>query len=116
MTKNERVRRIRKELKLNQTEFGRKIFVAQSYMAAIESNTREVTPKISKLICNEYGVNEKWLETGAGDMFKSENTLNELLGSKLNDLDEIDRKILIEYIKLTPSQRRSIKTYIQSIR
>lgn len=116
MTKNERVRRIRKELKLNQTEFGRKIFVAQSYMAAIENNTREVTPKISKLICSEYGVNESWLETGVGEMFKSQGTLLELLGEKLNDLDEIDRKILIEYIKLTPSQRRSIKTYIQSIR
>ena len=116
MTKNERVKKVRKELKLNQTEFGSKIAVAQSYMAAIESGGREVTPKIFKLICNEYGVNDTWLETGEGEMFKSEGTLLELLGAKLNDLDETDRKILIEYIKLTPSQRKSIKTYIKSIR
>lgn len=116
MTKNERVKKIRKELKLNQTEFGTKIAVAQSYMAAIESSQREVTPKIFKLICSEYGVNESWLETGVGEMFKSQGTLLELLGEKISGLDEIDRKILIEYIKLTPNQRKSIKAYIQSIR
>lgn len=116
MSKNERVKKIRRELKLNQTEFGSKIAVAQSYMAALESGNREVTPKIFKLICSEYGVNETWFETGEGEMFKSEGTLVELIGTKINDLDEVDRKILIEYIKLTPSQRKSIKAYIQSIR
>lgn len=115
MTKNERVKKVRSELKLTQTEFGKKIAVAQGYMASIEKGQREVTPKIAKLICSEYGVNEKWLETGEGEIFKSEGTLIELIGAKLNGLDEIDRKILIEYIKLTPAQRKVIKTYISNI-
>jgi transcriptional regulator with XRE-family HTH domain len=115
MTKNERVKKVRSELKLTQTEFGKKIAVAQGYMASIEKGEREVTPKIAKLISSEYGVNEEWIETGEGEMFKSEETLFGLLGAKLKDLDETDRKILIEYIKLTPAQRKIIKTYISNI-
>jgi len=115
MTINERVRIVRKELKLSQSEFGKRIAVAQSYLASIENGQRDVTPKIFKLICNEYGVNEKWLETGEGEMFQSEGTLLELLGSKINELDEIDRKIIMEYLKLGPSQRKIIKNYLQKI-
>lgn len=115
MDAKERIKAVRLELKLTQVEFGRRIAVAQSYLASIENGQREITPKIFKLVCSEYGVNEKWLESGEGEMFKSEGTLIELIGAKLNDLDELDRKILIEYIKLSPSQRRAIKKYITNV-
>lgn len=115
MTINERVRKIRTELKMSQAAFGKKIAVAQSYMASIENGQRDVTPKIFKLICNEYSVNEKWLEAGEGEMFRSEGTLLELLGSKINELDELDRKILVEYLKLSPSHRKIMKNYLQKI-
>lgn len=69
MSINDRVKELRKTLKLTQTEFGRKISVAQTYLSQIENGDREVTDKIAQLIMLQFGVNENWLRTGDGKMF-----------------------------------------------
>lgn len=69
MKTNERVKLIRNKLKLNQTDFGSRIAIAQTYLSQIEKGDRELTEKLSKLICFEFGVNETWLNSGEGEMF-----------------------------------------------
>ncbi len=70
---NERIKLLRKELGLNQNEFGSKIGVAQTYLSQIESGTRDLTDKILKIILLENwggkNVNSEWLQTGEGEMF-----------------------------------------------
>lgn len=66
---NNRVRDLRKSLKLTQKEFGGRIHVAQTYLSQIENGDREVTDKIAQLIVLEFGVNENWLRTGSGKAF-----------------------------------------------
>lgn len=73
MTVNERVKEVRNALNLTQSEFGSKLTLAQTYLSQIEKGDRAVTDKILKLICLQYGVDEEWLRTGNGDMFKQEN-------------------------------------------
>ena len=43
MTINERVRELRKELNMNQTEFGKKIALSQNHLTGIETGKRSVT-------------------------------------------------------------------------
>lgn len=112
---NNRVRELRKALKLTQIEFGKRIAVGQGYLTNIENGQRPVTEKILKLICKEFNVNEEWFRTGVGEMFKTENELLELLGEKLDDLDELDKKIITEYIKLNSKHREIIKNFIRKM-
>ena len=47
MTINERVKELRSFLKMNQSTFGEKIGIAQTYLSQIEKGDRDVTDKIS---------------------------------------------------------------------
>ena len=66
MTINERVKMVRKELGLNQTDFGKRIAIAQGYLTNVENGRRDVTEKTIRLICLEFNVSENWLRTGEG--------------------------------------------------
>ena len=46
----ERVRSIRKQLGLNQTEFAARIGMTQGYITSIERGTRDVNSRLVKLI------------------------------------------------------------------
>lgn len=86
-----RIKELRKSLGLNQTEFGEKLCIAQTTIAGYENGTRVPSDAIIKSICREYGVNETWLRTGAGDMRRSrsrEAELGELIRSRLIDRPE----------------------------
>jgi transcriptional regulator with XRE-family HTH domain len=65
----ERLRELRKALKLNQTEFAAKLEMAQNSYSKIETGENKLTDKNISLICYVFGVNESWLRTGAGEMF-----------------------------------------------
>ena len=88
-----RFKLLRQELGLTQEEFGSKIGVARNTIAP--SN-----PVIAN-ICNEYAVNETWLRTGEGDIFK-DLTPSEEIESFLRTLaiagDENFKKRLILYL------------------
>lgn len=71
MTINERVKAVRKALKLTQKDFGQQICIAQTYLSQIENGDREVTDKIAQLIALQFNVSENWLHTGQGEMFAS---------------------------------------------
>ena len=66
---NERIRQLRKELKLNQTEFGKRLGIKQTTVAGYETGGRAPIDAVVSLICREFNVNEEWLRTGNGEMF-----------------------------------------------
>lgn len=98
MTTNERVREIRELNKMNQTDFGKKINISRSQVAAIENNLRALTDRTINDICREFNVNENWLRTGEGEMFNN-NPISLDEYAKKNDLTEIE----IELIKIAMS-------------
>jgi len=83
-----RIKELRKALSLNQTEFAKKLGIAPNTISSYESGTIEPSNSIIKSIVREYGVNETWLRTGAGDMFRSV--------SREQALGEGIRKILVD--------------------
>lgn len=66
---NERIKEIRKALKLNQTEFGARLGIKQTTVAGYETGAKNPMDSVIVSICREYNVNEAWLRTGEGEMF-----------------------------------------------
>jgi len=69
MTISNRIRHIRKTLNMSQVEFAKAIYISNGYIAELECEHRRVNDRILHLISLTFGVNEKWLKTGEGDMF-----------------------------------------------
>ncbi len=112
---NERLKAIRKELNLTQKEFATKIGITNSGISRLEKGENRLTEQLALSICREYNVNYDWLMTGNGEMFSSAPlTIVDELCSQYN-LDDLDRAILEEYIKLDADERAIIKEYIQGI-
>lgn len=86
---NERIKDVRLTRKLSQTDFAKKISVSRSAVCKMESGENSPSEQTIKLMCKEFGVNEDWLRTGQGDMFKPR-TKNEELLSFVNDVMELE--------------------------
>lgn len=86
---NERIKDVRLTRKLSQTDFAKKISVSRSAVCKMESGENSPSEQTIKLMCKEFGVNENWLRTGQGDMFKPR-TKNEELLSFVNDVMELE--------------------------
>lgn len=115
MTQGERVREIRKSLKLTLEKFGVKLGVKKSAISDIESGRNALTEQMAVSICREYNVNYDYLMNGEGEMFDTlpQTILEELC--KQYDLDDLD-KILIElYLEMSEIERDYLKDKIRKL-
>ena len=65
----ERIRAIRKALKLNQGEFAKRLGMRGTALSMIEVGDSPLTEKNIRLICMTFNVDENWLRRGKGEMF-----------------------------------------------
>ena len=79
MTTGERIRVIRKNLKLTQEEFGSALSLSAASISQIESGVVRLTERTARGICKEYGVNSDWLQTGEGEIFAKKQESHEML-------------------------------------
>lgn len=85
----ERLKLLRKSLRLTQAAFGDKLGLARNTIANYEDGNRKPSNAILKLICQTYNVNYLWLTEGKGEMFEiSDTALNDLVMQY--DLNEVD--------------------------
>lgn len=113
---NKRIKQIREELGLSQSAFAEKIGVGRGVIMNIEyDRVPEVKDYVIKSICREYKVNYFWLTEGKGDPYL--NPPDILMDDVVEEykLDETDRIIIEEYIKLDPETRKAIKQLIKNI-
>lgn len=69
MTIGERVKTLRKELGLTLENFANPIGIHRGSLSAIENDKSGVSDRTLLAICREYGVSERWLRDGVGEMF-----------------------------------------------
>ncbi|MBR1436972.1 MAG: helix-turn-helix transcriptional regulator [Synergistaceae bacterium] len=104
----ERVKFVRKTLKMNQKDFGKMIGLTQTSLSMIEVGTNIVTEKNIKLICATFNVREEWLREGKGKIFNNSPYVKELCDI-LGDLTPDTQKSLLiiakELLKLEEKQR-----------
>lgn len=81
----ERIKELRKTLGLTLESFGDKVGVGKSTISRIENGTNGLTEQMILSICREFNVNEEWLRSGTGEMFK-DMTLDEEIISFIGDI------------------------------
>lgn len=112
---NNRLADLRSALKLNQTDFGRMVGLSTASVSALESGLRNITDRHIMLLCSTFNVNENWLRHGTGKMFVEDDTTIITDLAKEYHLDDIDKKIIEHYVKLSTEDRKAIKNYIISL-
>jgi transcriptional regulator with XRE-family HTH domain len=66
----DRIKKIRKDLNMNQTEFGEAIGVTLAAYSKYETGKVIPDKTTRMLICSKFNVSETWLETGEGLPYK----------------------------------------------
>lgn len=78
-TIGERVRHLRKDiLNLTLVDASSRLAISNQSLSAIETGKNNPSDQTIRSICREFGVNEIWLRTGAGEMFRPEEESEEL--------------------------------------
>lgn len=124
---NERIRKLRKGLGLNQSDFGKILGISTSGVSDIESGRRNVIEKHIKLLCIEpidgKYIDETWLRTGEGDMFKKlpkEDEMAIYVSELLEDdgenpMYELIKEIMHTYAELSPKSQEVLRDFSKKL-
>ena len=111
---NERLVQLRKSLGLSVRAFADKVNVSGGLISNIENGRRELTDRTILDICREFNVNEKWLRTGEGEMFRDdERSLCRQLAEYYH-LSEAGERLIRRFCELPEESRRIIEKIILS--
>lgn len=108
----DRIKTIRKTLRLNQTDFGKKIGVKQTAVASYESGARVPLQTVVSSICREFNVNEHWLRTGEGEMFREvsrEDELSAFFGDLLSGEPDFRRRFISVLARFSPDDWKAME-------
>ena len=118
----DRIKKIRKEKKMTQEDFSKKLGLARNSIANYEIGRREPTNAIIVSICREFDVNEDWLRTGEGEMFiqipeedETAALVYDLLGPDKESFYNIVLETIKAYKKLSPNSQKVINELIDNV-
>lgn len=111
----DRIRKLRKTLDLTQQEFADKIGVKRNTVAQYETGRNEPTATVLSLICREFNVNEEWLRTGSGEMFKaSPSSALDALAEEYG-LSDAAYVMVEKFVNLKPEAQETIFNYVREV-
>ena len=107
-----RIKKIRKELDLTQQEFAERIGVKRNTVATYEMGRSTPSDSALSLICREFNVNEEWLRSGTGEMFKASPT--EVLDALAEEygLTHEDYVLVEKFVNLKAEKRAAVVDYV----
>ena len=104
---NQRLKELRKFLKLSQTAFGAKLGVSRDVINNFENGRVELKDNFIQLICLKFSINENWLRTGEGDMYRK--TTSERLDEIAEELQLTPNQAKVFHILMgLPSEKREV--------
>ena len=113
----DRIRELRKSLKMTLKEFGDKIHLSLSAVSSIELGKVEITERVvSSILAAFPQVNANWLREGKGDMFHEASDKDQIV-AMLGDLElpEITERFAVAYTSLSEQEQRVVNNYIRSV-
>ena len=116
---NERLKELRKELKLSQEEMGSRLGVTRGAISRLENGSNNLTPSMVKSICREFNVNEEWLTSGTGSMYieiSRAELAAKIVGAALDTEDEFILNTFIALGQFSPSEWQVIKDFVHKIK
>ena len=112
---NSRIKQVRQHPKINMSQeaFGARLGLTGSGISLLESGRRNASEQVILSICREYGVNEEWLRTGAGEMFvqTADDALREIARSR--GLNATQYALLEEVINSPPEDLDAIVRFMR---
>ena len=104
---NDRLKELRKSLKLSQAAFGAKVGVSRDVINNFENGRVELKDNFIQLICLKFSINEAWLRTGEGDMYRK--TTSERLDEIAEELQLTPNQTKVFHILMgLPSEKREV--------
>jgi transcriptional regulator with XRE-family HTH domain len=100
----DRLKQLRKFLRLTQGEFGEKIGMTDASVSHMESGRTALSKQNIRLICLVFGVREAWLESGEGEMLDDEALLSER-----------EKRLLELFRRLSPKAQRMVIEYAEKL-
>lgn len=114
MTQGERIRELRKTIKMTMEQFGEKIGVTKSTISNIENGNRNATEHMIKSICREYNVDYIWLTTGDGEMFvESDDDFIEKIDLIMMGEDETRKNLFKFMLELSDEDIKALDRLMQ---
>lgn len=108
-----RLKVLRKILKLSGETFGGKIGLTKATISKMEKGISTITEQTIKSICREYNVREEWLRTGTGEMF---NAAPAYLSDITKNMSELEQSILTTYMSFDYEVRNYVlNQFLESI-
>jgi transcriptional regulator with XRE-family HTH domain len=108
----ERLKKIRENAGLNQTEFSKRIKINQSTYSGIENGRESLTDRNRRLICLEFGIEETWLLTGQGSMVTPPKPSPKAIqGPDGRELSPEEQELIGIYDQLIPETQREVLKY-----
>ncbi len=122
-----RIKELRKSLGLTQQEFADRLNIKRGAIANYEIGRNVPIDAVISLICKEFNVNENWLRTGEGEMFKQfteQEKLMKYTALLLKDDDSIVasaiQALIITYEKLDDANKSVLEKialqYIENLK
>lgn len=112
---NERIKELRIALRLTQEDFGKVIGVQRAAVNKWEKGINGVADSMILSICREFGVNERWLRTGDGEMFEQtrETVLDRLAAEYSLDKEQVS--VIENFLDLSPQERTLFLTQMRKV-
>ena len=112
---NVRLKQIRKALNLTQQEFADRLKIKRNTVATYETGKSNPSDAAVSLICREFNVNEAWLRTGSGEMFKAapSSALDAL--SEEYGLSNAACIMVEKFVSLKPEAQETIFNYVREV-
>lgn len=103
MTIGERIKEIRRSKRRTQQEFADSLGLKRQTIAAYEIGNISPSDRTISDICREFGVDEVWLRTGVGEMFRQRTREEEIMTFAMDTIagsDEFRKSLVTMLAKL----------------
>lgn len=114
----DRLKELRKTLKLSQTEFGTGLGTGIGAISNFEHGRTTPSEQQLDLICRIYGCDRIWLETGEGEMFR-EPTIDEQIAGFVGDVlsdkgDAFQKRVMRILASLGPEGWKALSDFLDA--
>lgn len=118
-TTNSRIKEVRKAKGLSQAAFGAPFGANRDMINNVENGRAAVSDIMIASICRTYGVNERWLRTGEGEMFVQISRDEEVMAfvgrATIGAGDDFKRRFLLALARLPEERWADIEDFARQI-
>ncbi len=117
-TINERISECIDALGNKKTSFANKLNVSQAFVSQLTKGVSSPSDRTIADICRVFSIDEQWLRTGKGEMFKKvseEEELEQIFSAISTSGDESIKRVIRAYWRLTESEKAGVREMIDNL-